>query len=541
MTRRWLLLSTSLFLALNFGFAQNSSPDSAQTMPRLEIPEITIVGKKAITLPFARKGEIYDMNIYQAPPPDSSLLGERLSTAMPTGAMPRDEEKLIPFHASAEGNFGSFSTGALKGFLDYSRAGWKFFGNAGFASTQGHVDYADASSFELNAGARTLFSTDNDVLKTLQLFLKTNLVTDKYGMFAFQDTDRARQNFSLFASLNSLDRRGITVDLGIGTKFWTVTDKLPNGEFEASSIAPTLTSSFAMNLGKTRWRTALTFNSISLDYSFPTQSVTLFTIESSARWRLSPKWNADLGIVLADGSDIQGASKTLIMPTVALDWNMNEMQAFTIWWRPSMQLQSYDSWTRFNPYLALEFTLQPERTSINLGVNYSLKESLYTVGASLSFSQSTNKAITLADSGRLRLDFVEATQTKFELDGSFLPTTFYRIHFSGTIQPTYESGSSEQLVMTPLILFNGTFEYDFPKPVTARVGVDFASNQNIDRMAARTIDGRFLLNIGASTTIIPRSLLSASIKNLLGVSYDWWERYPASGLQFLLEAKVNLR
>ena len=42
----------------------------------LLFPEITIVGKKAITLPFARKGEIYDVNIYQAPPPDTLLLGE---------------------------------------------------------------------------------------------------------------------------------------------------------------------------------------------------------------------------------------------------------------------------------------------------------------------------------------------------------------------------------------------------------------------------------------------------------------------------------
>src|SRR5207249_363497 len=66
--------------------------DTVGAMPRLEIPEITIVGKKAITLPFARKGEIFDVNIYDAPPPDSSLLEDRPSIALPIGALPRYDE-----------------------------------------------------------------------------------------------------------------------------------------------------------------------------------------------------------------------------------------------------------------------------------------------------------------------------------------------------------------------------------------------------------------------------------------------------------------
>ncbi|HLF15078.1 MAG TPA: hypothetical protein VI932_09350, partial [Bacteroidota bacterium] len=68
-------------------------PDSVvrKDLPRLEIPEITIVGKKAITLPFARKGELYDVPLYEAPPPDSGLLTDRPPVDLPPGSLPRYE------------------------------------------------------------------------------------------------------------------------------------------------------------------------------------------------------------------------------------------------------------------------------------------------------------------------------------------------------------------------------------------------------------------------------------------------------------------
>ena len=67
--------------------AQSQSNDTLrQSMPKLEIPEITIIGKKAITLPFARKGEIFDVDIYKAPPPDSSLVGR--NPLLPLGLLP---------------------------------------------------------------------------------------------------------------------------------------------------------------------------------------------------------------------------------------------------------------------------------------------------------------------------------------------------------------------------------------------------------------------------------------------------------------------
>ncbi|TAK62045.1 MAG: hypothetical protein EPO24_05280, partial [Bacteroidetes bacterium] len=447
------------------GFSQSAPQDTTRSMPRLEIPEITIVGKKAITLPFARKGEIYDVDIYEAPPPDSSLLGERLATAMPIGLMPNDEEKRLPLHASAEGAFGSYATGKLRLYLDYTKGLWTFYGNSGFASTEGHVDNAKGSSFDINANARTLLSTDNNVLKTLQLLLGAKLQTENYGMFALPDIERLRQKFSLDASLASLDRRGITIDLGIGTNFWSVTDKAPSGDAEISTVSPTLSSAFGLTLGKVRWVTDLSFQSVSLDYSFPTQSVTLFRVTSSARWKLASAWNVSAGVLFANGTDLTGTSRTLAMPTTELEWTLSERQQFSFWWKPTMYLNSYDHWIRFNPYFNRSIALEPEHVPINLGVSYAVFESRLTAEATFSFSRYSNKAVitgfgewntsvsppptTWAASRDLWLEYYEANQTKFELHTSYKPVDNATLRFTGVLQPTYADGSSDQLPMTP--------------------------------------------------------------------------------------------
>ena len=554
MMKRLIVLALIAMCWKSAGFAQDQPKDTTVTMPKLEIPEITIVGKKAITLPFARKGEIYDVNIFQAPPPDSSLLGERMETAMPVGSMPVDEEKRDPLHASAEGAFGNYSTGAIRAYLDYLKGRWKFFGNAGFASTEGYTSNGNASSFDLAANMQSLFTTDNNALKTLQLTATTKLLTEKYGMFAFSDVQRNRQDFSLDASLNSIDRRGITIDLGIGTNFWSLTDDNVPGNTKTTAVSPKLTSAFAMNIGKVRWNNDLMFTSISLDYSTPTQSVTLVQLASSAHWNLTDAWSAEGGLVIADGSDLLGSERTIALPTAKVQWDSDDRQQFSFFWMPGMQLNSYDYWTRYNPYLMREINLEPERIPVNLGITYSITKQSITFDASVSFTQFSNKGVILGSSslyklsipaynvnGNLWLEYVEANQTRFELSALYRQSDNFRVNLSGLVEPTYATGSSDQLPMTPLLKMNVKAEYDLPKPVTLWASLEMWSEQNVDLMATRTLDGAVLLNAGASTTIVPRTLISASLHNLLGMSYAWWAGYQAPGFQFSLEAKVNLK
>ncbi|MBI3194739.1 MAG: TonB-dependent receptor, partial [Ignavibacteriae bacterium] len=290
-----------------------------------------------------------------------------------------------------------------------------------------------------------------------------------------------------------------------------------------------------------RWTNDLSFSSISLDYSMPTQSVTQFNVASSVRWNISSSWMTTLGVIFADGSDILGTSRSLFIPTANLEWNINQQRQLRLWWKPEISLSSFDEHIRINPYLVREMNVQPERSPINIGATFSTSHDAYSIEASLSFTQTSNKAITLADSGRIWLDFVEATQTKFELSGQLKPSEDFRLHASGIVQPTFESGSSEQLPMIPLVKFQAKGEYDLKQQFTLWASLDYQSIRNADSAATRQLDGALLLGIGASTTFVPRTTLSLSVNNLLDTKYDWWYWYPAQGIQFSLEAKVNLR
>jgi hypothetical protein len=554
------------------GFAQ--TPDTTgQGMPKLDIPEITIVGKKAITLPFARKGEVFDVKLFQPPAPDSSLLGERLSSSLPVGIMPKEDERIQPLHASAEGAFGSFSTGKLNAFLDYRKGAWKFSGHGGFASTEGHVDNAKASSFVADVNAQTLLMTDNDALKNLQLSLGTSLLAETYGMFAYSDVERSRQNFQLMSSLGTLDRRGLTFDLALNTNVWSVKDKLPSSEEDITAVSPTLSAAFATTVGKFRWTNDLSFSSISLDYSMPTQSVTLFSVKSAVRWNISEEWSTDLGLMYADGSGILYDNRTgytLFMPTASLLWNLGNQRQLSFWWKPTMLQNSYDDWARINPYLSREINLEPDAVPINLGISFSMVSRYITAEASLSYSQHHGKTAITGwgqynstlypnpfDKGELWLESYSSNQTLLEVNATYKPIENVKTEFSGIIQPTYSTGNGEQLPMVPLVGLKGKAEYVFLKPLVVWTSFDYRSTQNVMlpgtrwryhpndstviTLTDRTIDGAFLLNIGASTTIVPKTILTFSIYNLLGVSYEWWADYPAPGLRFSLEAKVNLR
>src|SRR5690349_21574294 len=109
---------------LPFGTAFAQQADSVSQMPHLEIPEITIIGKKAITLPFARKGEIYDIDLYEAQQPDVSLFGPAPSMSLLKGSLPRYRQEEKPWRLSLEGLGGSFGTMSGRGFLNYISQQW---------------------------------------------------------------------------------------------------------------------------------------------------------------------------------------------------------------------------------------------------------------------------------------------------------------------------------------------------------------------------------------------------------------------------------
>jgi hypothetical protein len=542
------MIKQSLFILLLSGrfllFGQTQDTTKAQTekaMPKLEIPEITIVGKKAITLPFARKGEVYDINIYKAPEPDSSLIGERYTLALPVGSFPRYEERREPIRAALDGSFGSYSTGRLNAYLDYNALKWGITGRGGYKNTDGHTKNAYYSAFILEGVAYSFLNTDNDILKTLRLNVGTNYVHNKYGLFGIIDyeIERARNNFTLDVQLGTSRREAFTADVGLTTSVVSLTDKAGRNEKDASAFSPKLNVSLGGEIEKIRLNSELLFMSNSLDYSSQSPSLLSFALQGG--WRIGSDWLLYFGGLYASGSDTSGSAKSILSPMGILKWNIDRGSELSFWFQPEMKLAGYAEFFNRIPYLVREINLRPERTPIGFGSAYRYTSELYSLELRGVFSKVLDKSVIIADSGFIQINYVNAYSSSVQFQGTLKPKERTSLSVFAVINPSYEIGKSNQLPMMPLVRVKVRGEYSFQFPVKVWTDVEYFSRQNTDLEGKKpTLTDAMLFGVGASATYIPRTVLSLEISNILNTKYYWWERYKAPGIQFLLSAQVNV-
>jgi hypothetical protein len=538
------IVAVICFIVDLHGQNQPAQPDTT-SMPRLEIPEITIVGKKAITLPFARKGEIYDVNIYEAPAPDSSILEKRSGLTPPIGELPRYEEPLVPWHISAEGGLGSFSNGNLRAYVDYLGRHWGVYGNGGFRSTGGHTTNSSGSEVDGEVTAHSLVETDNDVLRSFRVSGGMKFEYDSYGMFGIQDTvakpDRSKNVFSLNAQMGSLDRETNAIDFGISTDIISITDTHSGHDSDITAASPDIHGSFATVIDDVRITTLVGYQSSSLNYHQSIESPSLFKFSAGAQWQLFPKWYLHVGAGYFSGGGSDGVNRSLFLPFASVKWTLDNDRVVSFWYKPEMRLASYRSLFQQNPYLAREAAIRPERVPLNVGSTFWYNSNLISAELEASIANSSNKYVMLADSGIIRLHYIESNVFTIRANGTIKPSDDLKLTLAGLIQPSFEEGQSTQLPMIPVMELGGRAEYAFGFPCTVWSSLEYWADQNVDIKGTKTIDGRLLLGLGASTDAIPRTVLSLEIANVLDTKYEWWSGYEAPGISIMFNAKVNIR
>ena len=537
-----------VFSSFGYALCQEQEKDQQKEqqkgeMPKLEIPEMTIVGKKAITLPFARKGEVYGVDIYQAPPPDSSLLGDRPTIPLPLGSLPRWEERRVPWHAAVEGSLGSFATGRLRGNVDYGTSKWSLAGSGGYGRTNGHTGNATANAINARVCGSSLVETDNEVLKTFRLSGQTSFSHDSYGMFGIRNTsvERNRSNIELLAGMASLYRQGTNLSVDIGANIWRITDSHNRVDSEISAVSPRLTASFTSDFAAIRLATNLSYTGSSLNSEVSTQSPSLLSISSEARWSLSDRWLIHVGLRFGAGSDVVGNTKILLSPIAKLACQLDASSELSIWSKPDLNLSTYDEEIQINPYLARRIDLRPQRTPVNFGSSLSYSRDVIAVEVSGEYTESSNTGLMIADSGAIHLEYVDAVQTSVQITGSVRPIEKSRIKFSATLQPSHEKGRNEQLPMIPLVKLQSRGEYDLTLPMTVWSSLEYRSSRNVDRQGLTQLGSFLSLGAGVSSSVFPRSVVSLEILNLLNSAYEWWGGYVAPGREIVLEARLSLR
>jgi hypothetical protein len=559
-TRNVLLLS--LFLLTTCAFSQLTNPlqvpDSVKIqteMPKLEIPEITIVGKKAITLPFARKGEIYDVELFDAPPVDSSILLERPSQPFPVGQYNKYEERYNPWRFSVEGLIGSFATTGADGYADYKSDRWDFAGMAGFKSTPGRsIDNkfavspssmdADANNVHAEVNLRSLLPTDNDILKTLRFTLGAKFMGDEYHYFGGNgiETKRDRQNSFLSAGLESVNRQGTVVDFNLSVNNWNLNDtKTGRPDSEVSLVSPKIKAGFATDIGTARFVNELEYTGSSLNYQHSTQSPSCMNLFSGLKLRVSDEWSLQAGAYYGYGSASDGGSKTILLPSASMGWDIDLTKKLTLFWKPELQMASYGRLTGENPFLDREIALRPRRTPVNVGASFWLNEPDMTFEVQGSFRQSSNYGVTLSKNGEMTIAYIDAVESMLEFNGSFLPNKSLALTYSGIINRAVPDSGDTQLPMVPLVALHAAGEVGFTFPMKMYVSGDYTSPRNIDPLGNDRLVSTFTMGTGISSNIIKKAVISLDVANLLNTSYFLWDGYPAPGVDITIRLKYNIQ
>jgi outer membrane receptor protein involved in Fe transport len=542
MTMRMIVLCGLAALAAPRAGAQAPDTVVRKELPRLEIPEITIVGKKAITLPFARKGEIYDVPLYEAPPPDTGLLTDRPEIELPPGSLPRYEQREQPWRVSAEASAGRFGTLGFLGYVDYHTQRWNLSTTGGYRRTDGHASNTGGDEYHLGGRYSALVTTDNDLLRNFRLNGDLEFRHDAFGMPGIlpAGTERGRDNYTVGAGFSSVKRDGLVMDFSVAADILSVNDEWGGADSGVTVTSPAIDASVAGDMGTFRLITGFGYESSSLDYPGGASSPSLWTLAGALQWSPSDGFFLRAGGEYSGGSGTDDVSRSRLSPRAELEWRIDAGRKVNLWARPGMTLATYSALAAKVPYLAREIAMIPEARTIDAGGSVWYNSGMLTLELSGEYSRSDNRPVLVTDSGRIRTEFAPTWESRIGVEGTLRPGPAFRVRFNGAFRPSRERGGDSQLPMTPIADAGGHLEFDLTGWWTLNAAARYWSKQNVDRAGSRSIGSAVVLDAGASTTLIPRVLLSGGVRNLLDKQYEWWSGYPARGLDFYVTARARL-
>jgi hypothetical protein len=435
---------------------------------------------------------------------------------------------------------GRFSTLGARGLVGYTGPRWGMHGDAGFSTTQGHVDHASGSSIHAAANAHALLGGPTASFRTSG---GLRLQHESYGLFGYRDTtvDRTLTGATLSAGLATISRERDAFDVNLVADIVSLSDTRAGRDASTSSVSPDLSASFHTLFGETEFASAFSYRSSSLDYPSSPQSPSMVSVAADGRWRMANGWLVTLGGRYEGGSGSDGNSHMILSPYGELRWELDRDRTVSLWFRPVMALTSYPELYRRNPYLSREVELRPERKPLNAGGTLWYNNGSLSLELRGSIAKSSDTPVSIADSGRIVLDYVDATTFALRANGTLRLESGLLFSLFGLIQPAYEDGTTTQLPMVPVAQLGARGECSFNSPISVWSSFEYWSKQNVDRNGSTTIPDHLLVSLGASARIIPNTVFSAEVTNVLNTSYEWWGGYIAPGTGFLLTAKANFR
>lgn len=525
-----------LIFLFPFLLVAQQQKEEQKELPKLDIPEITIVGKKAITLPFAKKGE-YNIIDYVTPQkPDSSMLGiKQLLLASGTRHYSAIDftEKLNGY---LEAGFGNFSRVHLLGLIRYSDAVWEASLRTGYTSTSGHVKNSDGNRFSIGADFGTMINTDNEYLRSFRIVNLLDFASDKFGIYGFRDSTvrRSRQLLSFKTNLASSEFKSISINFLLGLNSFKIED---NDRFNSSVFLPEFRISSSFNVSKVSFLSKLSYETSLINYSIPTESPTLLQISLLSQTYLNENIYTSFGFKYINGTNSDGGYQRFFYPAGIIKINFGSNLKFSIWFEPDVINNSYISFMLENPFLSRELLLRYSFKPVNLGVgvDYSYKFlSLYT---KLSYAKLNNAFYPFVKNEAIYLGYADVDEFKIDINGIFEITKQIKLYTNWVYNNSRMKSIKQQLFMRPEFQMQNKIEYALEFPLKVFLSADYYTKRLLEQYDS--LPAYFVLGIGANTNIIKKTMMSLELNNLLNTDYDYFYGYPAPGVTLMVKFQYN--
>lgn len=530
------ILLIILFFNISYLFSQQE--DKPKEMPKLDIPEITIVGKKAVVLPFARKGEMLTIDYFEAKPADTSILGERIRVPVTAGKFAQYKVSVQPWRAYIEGAAGNYSTLNLFGTAGYSDVSWEASIRGGFGTTNGHTKNADVTQFLAGGDWSSNVYTDNNFLKSFRVAAKTDFSGDKFSIFGFKNysIERTRRLFNFNTQIISSEFKPVSFNFGLGLASLTIND---NGN-EASVFSPSVNASATADLASVGLLTRFSYETTSLDYQIPVESPALLNFSTTAQYKFSENFSAIGGLKYVYGANSDRGEQKFLFPVAILRWDAFTNFSLSAWLEPDVSPASYIKRSVENPYLIRQMVLRNEFKPIHFGVSTKYSYGIFTSDATISFTEADDTQFPFVQDGLVNLEYTDTRQIIFKFNNSMMIQQNAKIFLNGIVQSIDERATNVRLPMIPGLQLTSRGEMNLNIPMKIWLSADYFSSRKIEKESSDELPGYFLLNAGASSNVLKSTVLSFDVENILNTSYDWWYGYEAPGIRLRLKLQYSL-
>lgn len=521
----------------------------AGELPTLEIDEVVVTRDRTISLPPAKKGEVYDSTVYRLPAGDTVIFGERVSNLARSGGMlPTYREFTSPLTIDLEASLGSYLSprALLRG--EYQQRLFDIAGMIDYRGTEGHLDSARAGSILLQATGGLLIGADEITPARFRASADVSYLSDSYFLYGSRTgaADRSRSTTRFITLLESQEDQefGVSVKLDVGST--SISDRLRDTIREASALSPTFVGRVSYGSDSLRISGGLQYMTTSLDYGITTQTPAYLHLRGDVEWRPAERLYLSLGGFYANGGFSDSGSATVVSGRIGARYIINPLLSAFVWFTPELRPAAYRDMVMRAPYVAGTITLRPESVPIRLGGGIRISEESFSLEARVVIEQAENTPVVVADTtGRLRYNYAKSRTVGGE--ASIQMKLIEQLQFDADlfIGEAVNRTDDALLPMHPSVDLRGRAEYAITEQCSGVGTLQFQTEQRTAIAPTdlpsdqQTIGARFLLGAGATYRVNNNFQAFAEISNLLATKYDLWYGYEAPGIELRAGVRVK--